>query len=100
MADDSNFFEWAFKGLVGGAFMAVGYLWSSLAGDVKALGKSHTEFQLDAEKRFAKEDHVNENLNRVTTAVTALQNAINTNTNMTSIVMEKITSINERLKNQ
>lgn len=99
--------EWAFRGCVILLFTVGWWVWNKavsaierITKDLRVMDKNISDYKLDAEKRFAKEDHVNENLNKVTAAVTALQNAINTNTNMTSVVMEKITSINERMKTQ
>lgn len=105
MADESSFIEWFYKGAVAVLFALGSWLCNKMAGailglgaDVKVLRADLNDHKLDAEKRFAKEDHVNENFNKITGTMNALQNSLNMNTNMTSVIMEKITAINERMK--
>lgn len=105
MADESTT-EWAFRGTVVLLFSVGAWLWNKLIDavqgitrDMRKLETSIADHKLDAEKRYAKEDIVSDNFSKVTGTLNAVQNALNTNTNMTSIVMEKITSLSERINN-
>lgn len=106
MADETTT-EWAFKGVVILLFTLGWWLWNKLVNaveritkDVRVLDKSMSDYKLDAEMRFAKDGHVSETFDRLNGTLNVLQNAINTNTNMTSVINEKINSISEKINNK
>lgn len=98
MTDDTNFLEWAFKGIVGGAFVVGGYLWLDLVKDVKSLGKSHADFQLDAEKRFVNQDGFRNFSQSIQQQLQTLQSSIQSNNNMTSEIRTNTAVLSERIE--
>lgn len=98
MTDEPNFFEWAFKGLVGGAFLVGGYLWSNLVQDMKTLSKSHADFQLDAEKRFVTNDDFGSFSHGIHQQLQTLQTSIQANNNMTSDIRTSTAVLTERIE--
>lgn len=107
MTLDESTQDWAFRGLVMLLFIVGWWLWNKavqaierITKDLRALDKNVSEYKLEAEKRFAKDDHVNENLNKINATMNVLQGSVNTNTTMTSVIMEKVTSMSERMKTQ
>lgn len=107
MADDTTY-EWAFRGAVGALFTLGWWLWNRMVEavkgvsvDMKTLERNLTEHEMEAERRYAKEDHVNANLERINGTLGILQNTINTATvtmaASNAAILEKISGLAEKL---
>lgn len=47
MSEELTWFEWAFKGIIGGLFIIGGWLWNGLMGDMKEMKENHSNLERD-----------------------------------------------------
>lgn len=87
--------------VLGNALMAV--IWFNvrkLIGDMEKLKTDMQDHRMFSLQNFAKDSDVKDSLKDLKGTMNVIQGALNTNTNMTAVISEKISSITEKLNNK